>query len=183
MLSRFVLSSMLLLATTGQVSAEDGKQEMPPIRRLFGVELGKRVTEYKALGDTVVETGFRPAPEWIQPIAPPEPNSLFRDYQVSFNPETREIYRISAQSSMSDNECEATISLLSEVIKKQYEGYKIREEKRFIVVDRREPGDMFFPYDINCSLSELRISVFDEKAYKAHMKQNKDRSPVSAKGL
>ncbi|MGI0524010.1 hypothetical protein [Rhizobium giardinii] len=182
---RFVLAlSILLLAGTWETRAEkDGEQALPPIRRLFGVELGTRVTDYEAVGEAVVEAPSGFAPQWIQKIAPPEPNTLFDGYQVIYNPQTKEIYQISGQSTLPRAECHAMIPILADVIKKQYEGYKIIQKEDFIVIDRRDSGDMIFPYQIQCTSDKLRILVFDEKAHHEHVKQNKNRSPISPSGL
>lgn len=180
----FFASSILLLAGTGQTRADtNSEQALPPIRRLFGVELGTSVTEYEALGKAIVEAGGYEPPQWIQQIEPPEPNTLFDRYQVIYNPQTNEIYRISAENSMPRAECQAMIPILGDVIKKQYEGYKIIQEEDFIVIRRREPGNMFFPYNIQCTSDKMLIWVFDEKAHREHVKQNKNRSPISPSGL
>ncbi|WP_139811941.1 hypothetical protein [Ensifer aridi] len=182
---RFLLLSMstLLLAGAWQAKADtNSEQGPPPIRRLFGVELGTRVTEYEALGQGIVEAGLG-TPEWIQPIEPPEKNDLFDRYEAIYNPETLEVYQISAKRSMSKAQCRSIIPILYQEIIKKYQGYKILQSEEYVVVDWRRGGYGLFPYQIQCVSDELRIWVFDENARGEHVKNNKNRSPISPSGL
>lgn len=175
--------STLLLAGAWQAKADtNSEQGPPPIRRLFGVELGTRVTEYEALGQTMVEAGLG-TPQWIQPIEPPEKNDLFDRYEVIYNPETLQIYQISAKRPMSKVQCRSITPILYQEITKKYQGYKILQSEDYVVVDWRKGGRGLFPYQIQCVSDELRIWVFHEDAHREHVKNNKNRSPISPSGL
>lgn len=182
---RFLLLSLstLLLSEVSHVKAASSGQGLPPVRRLFGVELGTRVTEYRALGQGIVETAGYQTPHWIQPIDPPEKNTLFERYEVTYNPESLEIYQISARSQMSESQCISLLPVLYEEISKKYQGYKILQGENYIVVDWRKGGYGLLPYQIQCRSDELRIWVFDEDASAEHAKNNKNRSPISPSGL
>ncbi|MBZ7927086.1 hypothetical protein LAC81_34580 (plasmid) [Ensifer adhaerens] len=170
----------ILLTAVSPVKASSG-QGLPPIRQLFGVELGANVGQYQAVGEAVMEAELN-APEWVQRIVPPEPNSLFSQYEVLFNSETREIYQVRAQSTLSRIKCEATVHILSGVLKKKYEGYDFLELEGHFAVD--DGSSSIMPsYQLVCTGGKMLMWLIDVEAHGLHVKQNKDRSPVSTNGL
>ncbi|WP_192177587.1 hypothetical protein [Mesorhizobium amorphae] len=153
-----------------------------PFERLFGVRIGNEVSNYNLIGELVVQKGLWAAPEWIQKISPPDPNPLFKEYSVKYNPATALIYEIDASSLSRYSECTELIMELSSVLKQKYPDMEYHQkENNFSVSQAGSEG--IFPLQVACFADRINIMLLDNERLQEHIQENKDRSPISAKGL